>query len=78
MKTEKEDEMKGYATYQLAKIRQHELIAVAEQFRRVKEARLPADGTVVRARRRLIWLRDAAGGIAARLAIRKGAWGGSH
>ena len=70
--------MKGYATYQLAKIRQHELIAAADQFRRVKEARLASRGTAVPARQLLIWLREAAGGIAARLMTLKGAPAGSH
>ena len=39
--------MSGYVTYQLAKIRQHELIAAADNSRRIREARLASQGTAV-------------------------------
>jgi hypothetical protein len=70
--------MNGYATHQLAKIRQHELIAEAEHLRLVKEARLASRGAAAPARRPLIWLRETVGGIAARLVTLKGAQTGNH
>lgn len=62
-----EDVMNGYATHELAKIHQHELLAEAAHARLVKEARLASRGTGTPARSPLIWLRDAAGSFAARL-----------
>ena len=59
--------MSGYVTYQLAKIRQHELIAAADSSRRIGEARLGSQGAALSPQRPLFWLREAAGGIAARL-----------
>jgi hypothetical protein len=74
---ESEDEMNGYATHELVKIRQDELMAEAAHHHLVKEARL-ARGTAVPARRPLIWLRDAARGLATRLVTFKGARAGGH
>ena len=70
--------MNTYATHELAKIHQHELMADANHARLVKEARLAARGDTVRARQPLIWLREAAGVFAARLTARTGVQAGSH
>jgi hypothetical protein len=75
---ETEDEMHPYATHELAKIHQHELIAEADHARVVKEARLASRGTGVPARRPLIWLREAAGVFVARLMTLRGAQARSH
>jgi hypothetical protein len=71
------DEMNGYATHELAKIRQRELIADAEHFRLVKEARVATSGPSQPARP-LTWLRGAARGFAGRLVTLKGAQAGGH
>jgi hypothetical protein len=70
--------MNGYATHELAKIRQNELMAEAAHFRLVTEARLAARGTAVPGRPRLIWLREAARAFAMRLVTLKGARAGGH
>jgi hypothetical protein len=75
---ETEDEMNGYATHELAKIRQQEFMAEAAQSRQAKEARVAARGTAQPARRPLIWLRGAAHGFAARLVTLKGAQADGH
>lgn len=75
---ETEDEMHPYATHELAKIHQHELIAEADHARLVKEARLASRGTGASARSPLIWLRDAAGSFAARLMTFRGAQARGH
>jgi hypothetical protein len=70
--------MNAYTTHELAKFHQHDLIAEADHARLVKEARLAARGNGAPARRPLIWLREAAGGFAARLTTLTGAQAGSH
>ena len=70
--------MNAYTTHELAKIRQHEFIAKADHARLVKEARLASRGTGAPARRPLVWLREAAGGFAARLMTVTHAQAGSH
>lgn len=70
--------MHPYATHELAKIHQHELIAEADHARLVKEARLAARTASVPARAPLIWLRDVAGGFVARLTTFRGTQAGSH
>ncbi len=74
----KEDEMTAYVTHELVKFHQRELIAEADHARLVKEARLASRGNSVPARRPLIWLREAAGGFAARITTLTGAQAGSH
>ncbi len=70
--------MNPYTTHELVRIHQHELMAEADHARLVKQARLAARGNGVPARRPLIWLREAAGGFAARLTTLTGAQAGSH
>jgi hypothetical protein len=70
--------MHPYATHELAKIHQHELIAEADHARLVKEARLASRSTDVPARPPLIWLREAAGGFVARLITLRGSQADSH
>jgi hypothetical protein len=53
-------------------------MAEADHARLVKEARLAARGNGVPARGPLIWLRETAGGFAARLTTLTGAQAGSH
>lgn len=64
---ETEDEMNPYITHELVKTHQHELTAEADHARLVREARLASHGSGIPARQPRIWLRDAAGGLAARL-----------
>lgn len=59
--------MSTYATHELARIRQHDLMAEADRARLVKEARLASRATGAPARPPLIWLREAVGGFAAQL-----------
>lgn len=75
--TDTEDEMNAYTTHELVRIHQHQLIADADHARLVKEARLASRGNGAPARP-LIWLREAAGNIAAWLMTRPGAHAGSH
>jgi hypothetical protein len=70
--------MNAYTTHELVKSRQHELIAEADHARLVKEARLASRGTEVPSPKPLMWLREAAGGFAARLMTLTGAQAGSH
>ena len=63
--------MNGYATEQLATIRQQELHREANHFRLAKEARHAARGTAVPGRRPLSSLRKAVSMIASRLAAPK-------
>lgn len=64
--------MNGYATHELATIRQQELIGEANRYRLAKEARLAARSTAVpTTRRRLTSLRTAIRMIASRLATPK-------
>lgn len=70
--------MNGYATHELATMRQQELMAEAAHFRLVKEARLAARGAAVPTRRPLIWLREAAHGFASRLVHLRGAHAHGH
>lgn len=63
--------MNGYATHELATIRQHELLADANRYRLAKEARLASRGTAVRTRRPLPSLRKALSLMASRLAAPK-------
>jgi hypothetical protein len=69
--------MNGYATHELAKIRQHEFMAEAAQSRLAKEARLASRRTAVSARP-LAWLRGAAHGFAIRLVTLRSAHVGGH
>jgi hypothetical protein len=68
--------MNGYATHELAKIRQRELMADADHFRLVKQARVATTGAAPA--RPLSWLRGAAHGFAIRLVTLKGAQAGGH
>jgi len=70
--------MNPYTTHELVKVHQRELMAEADHARLVKEARLAARGNGAPTRQPLIWLREAAGGFAARLTILTGAQAGSH
>ena len=70
--------MNGYATHELATIRQQELIAEASRYRLAKEARLAARSTAVPTRRPLASLRKAASMMASRLAVTKHAPAGSR
>jgi len=70
--------MNGYATQELATIRQNELMAEAAHVRLVKEARLAARGSAVPRRSPLIWLREAARAFAIRLVALKSAQAGGH
>jgi hypothetical protein len=74
---ETEGEMNGYATHELARIRQRELIADAEHFRLLKEARVATSGTAVPFRP-LTWLRGAGRGFTARLVTLRGAQAGGR
>ena len=60
--------MNGYATEQMATIRQQELLGEANRNRLAKEARLAARGTAVANRRPLTSLRKAVSMMASRLA----------
>ena len=68
VKRDTEDEMNGYATHELATIRQQELLGEANRYRLAKEARLATRGTAIPARRPLISLRKAISMMASRLA----------
>ena len=70
--------MNTYTAHHVARIRQHELIDHADHVRLAKEARVPSRGTDASARQALSWLREAAGGFAARLTALTGAHAGSH
>jgi hypothetical protein len=70
--------MNGYATHELATMRQQELMAEAAHLRLVKEARLAARGSAVPARRPLTWLREAAHDLAGRLVHLRGAHAVGH
>jgi hypothetical protein len=59
--------MNGYATHELARIHQQELIAEADQHRLAKQARLRSAGTQAPALRPLTWLRKTAGSFEHRL-----------
>ena len=59
--------MNGYATHELAKIRQRELMADAEHFRLAKQARVGTSGAAPA--RPLTWLQGATRGFAGRLVI---------
>jgi hypothetical protein len=73
-----EDQMNAYTTHELVKSHQRDLMAEADHARLVKEARLAARGNGVPARGPLIWLRETAGGFAARLTTLTSAQAGSH
>ena len=63
--------MNGYATHELATIRQQELLGEASRYRLAKEARLHARGMDVSTRRPLPSLRKAISTMASRLATPK-------
>lgn len=70
--------MNHYATQQLVNFHQHELMAEADHARLAKQARLAARGNGAPARQPLIWLRETASGIVARLATTTLARATSH
>jgi hypothetical protein len=70
--------MNAYTTHEMVKYRQHQLMAEADHARLVKEARLASRGSDIRTPGPLMWLRDAAGGFAARLLTLTGAQAASH
>jgi hypothetical protein len=69
--------MNGYATHELARIRQHEFMAEAAQHRLAKEARSASRRTALSVRP-LAWLRGATHGFAVRLITLKGVQAGGH
>lgn len=61
--------MNGYATHELATIRQQELLGEANRYRLAKEARLAARGAAVPGRRPLPSIRKALSMMMSRLAV---------
>jgi hypothetical protein len=70
--------MNSHTMHTFAVSRQREFLAEADHARHAKQARAAARGTQAPGRHPLIWLRDAAGTFASRLASPTRAHDGSH